>query len=512
MFVRRRSSRLNTGRLGSGRGTFGVILFPSLIVAASLGGASAPAQEPGVVITPNESQLWEGTWLTAGSSLEDNVYFMLSVEEAGIRSFTYELEDRAVPYGPNAQWFDGIAVFVDPTEATDSAAGRTFRLRVDPGDRDQRIIELDGESFLLQRSSGTQVTATAIGEAGAYLDAMVACISDNFEAIAESSGETAPDMGDLGARCDLDQDSLSELADALVRDALMSHVMFGALAIGLGDVEEEAAAAMLVDALTEAADSVRAMEVRGQLDQKSEREVLEAFYRATGGPDWQFNSGWLSDLPLSAWSGVTTNAEGRVHVLGKANARASGPIPPELGQLTGLEVLMLSFNEFSGPIPSELAQLTSLVSLFLRGSPSIGPIPSELGQLTNLTRLGLQVGFSGPIPPELGLLTNLRNLVLGFNQLDGPIPVELGDLELTSLSIDGDTGLCLPAEIQDTVFGRLAIDMVSICGTPGDDTVGEFSASTEDGSDFSGETSFGSGFEPPVVEPEPQPTIPIADD
>ena len=44
------------------------------------------------------------------------------------------------------------------------------------------------------------------------------------------------------------------------------------------------------------------------------------------------------------------------------------------------------------------------------------------------------------------------------SQLSGPIPVELGNLTgLTELSIDSDTGLCLPPEIQDTVFGRLAI-------------------------------------------------------
>ena len=55
--------------------------------------------------------------------------------------------------------------------------------------------------------------------------------------------------------------------------------------------------------------------------------------------------------------------------------------------------------------------------------------------------------------------------------MSGPIPVELGDLtELTGLFIDGDTGLCLPTEIQDTEFGRLAIDNnnVPLCGTRGD--------------------------------------------
>ena len=35
-------------------------------------------------------------------------------------------------------------------EAVDSEAGRTFRLRVAPANRDERVIDLDGESFLFQ--------------------------------------------------------------------------------------------------------------------------------------------------------------------------------------------------------------------------------------------------------------------------------------------------------------------------------------------------------------------------
>ena len=398
------------------------ILVICITVVASLGCTGTPALAQGVAVALDESGLWEGTWLTVDSSLEDNVYSMLSIEEADMRSFTYELENRSVPYGPNAEWSGGSAVFRDAIEAVDSESGRTFRLRVDPGDRGERVIETDGESFFFQRNSAEasdqSAQATPLEEAGAFLDGMVACLTENVEAIVESSADTAPDFEELGARCALDQDSLSELANDLVQDALITHGMFAALPIAFGDVELEASLTMLVDALARAADDVKTMEARGQLDQESEREVLEAFYLATGGPDWQFGEAWLSDLPLSAWSGVSTNAQGRVQVLGKANAGARGPIPPELGQLRSLEVLMLSFND-----------------------------------------------LSGPIPPELGRLTNLDELLLNNNQLRGPIPVELGDLTgLTELSIDGDTGLCLPAEIQDTVFGRLAIgNYVPLC-------------------------------------------------
>ena len=137
----------------------------------------------------------------------------------------------------------------------------------------------------------------------------------------------------------------------------------------------------------------------------------------------------------------------------------SGPIPPELGRLTGLQYLQLGGNQLSGPIPPELGQLTNLVQLTLYSNQLSGPIPPELGRLTALSvSLGLSGNqLSGPIPPELGRLTNLVRLYLRNNQLSGPIPVELGGLtRLTELAIDGDTGLCLPPEIQTTTFGQLA--------------------------------------------------------
>ena len=44
----------------------------------------------------------------------------------------------------------------------------------------------------------------------------------------------------------------------------------------------------------------------------SEREVLEALYKATDGPNWGRNDNWLTDSPLGDWFGVDTDADGRV--------------------------------------------------------------------------------------------------------------------------------------------------------------------------------------------------------
>ena len=161
--------------------------------------------------------------------------------------------------------------------------------------------------------------------------------------------------------------------------------------------------------------------------------------------------------PIPPELGQLTNLE----LLHLDDNQLTGPIPPELGQLTALSTMLgLSQNQLSGPIPPELGRLTNLERLQLSFNQLSGPIPPELGQLTNLVFLTLSTNqLSGPIPPELGQLTRLTSLLLHGNQLSGPIPVEFGTLtELTLLRIDSDTGLCLPPEIQDTVFGQLALD------------------------------------------------------
>ena len=99
-------------------------------------------------------------------------------------------------------------------------------------------------------------------------------------------------------------------------------------------------------------------DARGQVGVESDREVLEAFYHATGGPDWFFSTNWLSDEPLSEWYGVYTNEQGRVERLILRRNNLNGPIPPELSRLTGLLVLELLWNrvspKFQRPICSNL--------------------------------------------------------------------------------------------------------------------------------------------------------------
>ena len=162
---------------------------------------------------------------------------------------------------------------------------------------------------------------------------------------------------------------------------------------------------------------------------ESDREALVALYHATGGPNWDYDTNWLSDSPLSQWWGVTTDAYGKVTQLSLAGNNLTGSIPPELGALSNLAELGLEANNLSGAIPPELGNLSNLVVWGINGNDLSGPIPPELGNMTGLGELVLSDNkLTGPIPPELGRLRKLTRLILGGNDLTGPIPPELGSL------------------------------------------------------------------------------------
>ena len=185
-------------------------------------------------------------------------------------------------------------------------------------------------------------------------------------------------------------------------------------------------------------------------EELTEREVLEALYHATGGPNWRNRSNWLSAAPLSEWDGVFTDGNGRVTSLELGGNNLSGRIPAELSGLTHLQKLHLQVNELSGTIPPALGQLARLERIDLAANELSGRIPPQLGRLAHLQRLALHGNnLSGGIPAELGGLTHLQELSLAINDLSGAIPLELGGLtrlrwlNLSSNRLSGE----IPAEL-----------------------------------------------------------------
>ena len=169
----------------------------------------------------------------------------------------------------------------------------------------------------------------------------------------------------------------------------------------------------------------------------SERDILVAFYEATGGPNWYNSDNWLTGAPLREWHGVEANGEGKVVALTLRSNLLVGKIPPELGRLTKVERLDFSYNlHLEGPIPPEFFDLPELRDLILTRT-SMGGLPPEIGRLAEMRYLSLRsAGLTGTIPPELGQLTDLEYLNLGYNYLFGEIPAELGNLQnLTVLDL-----------------------------------------------------------------------------
>ncbi|CAN6690846.1 unnamed protein product [Malus baccata var. baccata] len=118
--------------------------------------------------------------------------------------------------------------------------------------------------------------------------------------------------------------------------------------------------------------------------------------------------------------------------------RLTGSIPKELGDITTLKSLDISFNNFSGPLPQELlssnnfsgelpetfAMLTKIKDFRVSDSHFSERIPDFIENWINLEKLVIQAsGLTGPIPSGISLLTNLTDLrITDLSGPESPIP------------------------------------------------------------------------------------------
>ena len=179
---------------------------------------------------------------------------------------------------------------------------------------------------------------------------------------------------------------------------------------------------------------------------------------------------WSADTAMTDWDGVTLGGTPqRVTGLSLMLQGVTGAIPKELGGLTALRTLNLSWNKLLGAIPAELGSLTELRSLDLSRNRLTGGIPSALGGLTKLEHLTLSQNFlDGSIPAGLGGLANLEGLYLYQNRLTESIPPELENLSsLTALFLgENELSGCVPRALRTVARNDLASLELPSCPLP----------------------------------------------
>ena len=184
-------------------------------------------------------------------------------------------------------------------------------------------------------------------------------------------------------------------------------------------------------------------------DTMPDAQTLDSWYGVT--VDMQ--AGRVSELRLEDnWlNGKLPSQIGKLTYLKYLSLRdnyLNGEIPSEIGKLTHLKYLSLWSSNLEGDIPAEIWTLKELKVLNIGDNYELGGIiPPEIGNLTALDTLIVNWGkVSGGLPEEIGNLTNLRLLEIQQNQLIGKLPSSMTNMsQLAHLNFQGQD-LCAPRE------------------------------------------------------------------
>ncbi|KAL4556394.1 hypothetical protein LXL04_039045 [Taraxacum kok-saghyz] len=124
------------------------------------------------------------------------------------------------------------------------------------------------------------------------------------------------------------------------------------------------------------------------------------------------------------------------------NKGIKAPLPPSVGDLKNLKILILVGCSFSGAIPDTVGSLKELVFLGLNNNSFTGTIPPSIGNLKNLSWLDLSDNkLQGPIPVSNGttlgldMLKKARHFHLADNQLSGVIRSELFSSDMSLIHV-----------------------------------------------------------------------------
>jgi len=161
------------------------------------------------------------------------------------------------------------------------------------------------------------------------------------------------------------------------------------------------------------------------------------FKTATRDPTDALRS-WNRSINYCNWTGVICSPgnPGRVAALELGGESLAGQITPSLGNLTFLQILILSSNGFTGQLPP-LSQLHDLWLLDIHSNSLQGIIPDSLTNCSNLESVDLSRNMlEGPIPAKISNATQLTTLDLANNSFVGEIPSFGKLLNLTKLNLE----------------------------------------------------------------------------
>ncbi|MGA7615944.1 MAG: fibronectin type III domain-containing protein [Thermoanaerobaculia bacterium] len=204
----------------------------------------------------------------------------------------------------------------------------------------------------------------------------------------------------------------------------------------------------------------------------SERDALIAIYDSTNGDQWQSNANWKGAPGTECtWDGVTCDTSGSaVTGLDLAWNNVKGTLPPQIRNLTNLEVLDLTSTELAGGFPGAILDLSKLRVLNageFYGTPFGGTFPAGVANLGGLEQLDLSGNdFSGTIPEALFRSPRLKVLSLWANQLTGTIPatMNLPLLEVLDLSYNQFSGVIPPAIVSSPHLRELRLGSNAFTG------------------------------------------------
>lgn len=234
---------------------------------------------------------------------------------------------------------------------------------------------------------------------------------------------------------------------------------------------------------------------------KLERDALVAIYNALDGDNWNNNTNWCSDKPVTEWYGVSCDTRnGFVSNLDLRGNNLSGVIPEDIGKLeflTNLYFEDVGITDISDAIYNlrrlhylilrlsqckishKINNLRYLNSLSLAGDIEL---PSNLNGLIYLKDLSVYRSNNNSmdavcdikslewldishhnnlhIPHNIGNLSSLKQLYITDSKIEGQIPSSIGDLKnLKTLDLSFNT---IESEVPTEIGELIGLEFLNL--------------------------------------------------